>query len=90
MKSKLELTKDALIDEFNNAPYTREFPLGNAATSRKIQEYLIACVEAEEKGMWDWFETNIIKEFSVIGIDRGVLEFARDVLVRYKSNHIIN
>lgn len=82
MKSNLELVKDALIDEFTNAPYTRENPLGNAASSRKIQEYIIACVDADDTRMWDWFERNIVEQFHVTGVEQGLLEFARDVLKR--------
>lgn len=85
MKSNLdnlELAQKALVEEFTNSPYTCDHPLGNAASSRKIQEYVIACVDAKDTCMWDWFETNIIEEFNVKGVEKEMLEFARDVLER--------
>lgn len=85
MKSDLELTKEALVDEFTKADYNVDNPLGNAGAYRKIQEYLIACVDAESDDMWDWFETNIVDQFNVSGVDQFMLEFAQGVLVRYKS-----
>lgn len=85
MKTDLELAKEALTSEFDDAPYTRENPLGNAGASRKIQKYVIACVDAGDASMWDWFETNIIEKFHVTGVERGVLEFARDVLLRARQ-----
>lgn len=85
MKYDVESAKEALIDEFTIASHAREDPLGNAGASRKIQNYLIACVETNDACLWDWFEQNIIHKFGVTGIERTTLEFARDVLVRAKS-----
>lgn len=85
MKYDLESAKEALIEEFTNAPYTREEPLGYAGASRKIQNYLIACVDAGDTSMWDWFNKNIIEAFNVTGVDQTTLDFAREVLVRSKS-----
>lgn len=84
MVDKLESAKTALIDEFTQNEYTRVEPFGNSASDRKIQEYVIACVDAKvySTDMWEWFDENIIKQFGVTGVDRSTMDFAHRVLDR--------
>lgn len=46
MKLSLEEAKDILMSEFNEHPYVKDAPFGNAKTCKKIYAYITACVDS--------------------------------------------
>ena len=57
MKNDLETAKIILTDDLKDSPYVKENLYGNAATRRKIENYIIesALLNVERAACIDWF-----------------------------------
>lgn len=85
-EKKVQVEKDFLIREFKDAPYVKQSPFGNAATTRKIYNYIITCVDngVSQSGCKDWiralFQKENVQEFELVNI-------AIDAIYKYVESH---
>lgn len=86
MKLSLEEAKDILMSEFNEHPYVKDAPFGNAKTCKKIYAYITACVDSGVSSCdcKEWI-VSLFKEMNVSDIDS--LTFGIDSIYKYVELH---